>query len=97
MTEAEAKAKDITIYAAQAHKKYEGDLLSDFTLGFATNKVKKAMLDQIAEIMKLRKKEKIRDDGISKAEAEMLEIPIYKAKPLKVMLIGDLFVDFTIG
>ena len=47
--------------------------------------------------MKLRKKEKIRDDGISKAEAEMLEIPIYRAKPLKVMLIGDLFVDFTVG
>ena len=52
--------------------------------------------DKIDEIMKIRRKERIRDEeGLTKLEAEKKHIPIYRAKPLKLPE-GDIFADFTI-
>ena len=56
--------------------------------------VKRKKKDKIAEILKYRLKERLRDEAITPEEAKKKYIPIYKCKPHKP-LIGKAFVDFT--
>ena len=49
-------------------------------------------IDQIDESMQLRKKHN-GIEGITKAKVEKFKMPVYRAKPLKTKLPGDLSID----
>ena len=74
----------------------EGDIFVDLTKGVASpTKVKTRKPDKIGEILTYRRKERLRDEAITLAEAKKKHIPVYRAKPHPPIK-GKVFVDYTI-